>query len=80
MVPSVYLQGVGGSKMFLSAVLECHLQTCIKSSGLSMTSHAALILVYHYVLLDEISHVGDHRYSIREGIFKMKGLLPQIWK
>ena len=61
MIPSVYLaQGVGGSKMFLNAVLECSLQTCFKSAHLLLTSHAALILVYHYVLLDEISHVGDH--------------------
>lgn len=81
MIPSLYLaQGVGGTKKFLNAVLECNLQTCIKSARLFLTSHGALILVYHYVLWDEISRVGDHSYSIREGILKMKGLLLQIWK
>lgn len=76
MIPSVYL--AGGSKMFLNAVPKCNLQTCTKSARLFLTSHAAFVLVYCYVLLDETSHVRDHSYSVTEGILKIKRLLLQI--
>lgn len=77
MIFSVWLaRVVGGSKMFLNAVLECNFQTCIKSACLFLTSHAAVIVVHHYVVMNEFSHVGNHR--IKEGILKMKGLPLQI--